>query len=107
MSSIQSQSAHPESPLAVKPLFAIGRLVATPGAIGMLHQRKLSPFHFVSRHLNGDWGDLDGEDRKENQSALANGTRIFSSYQIDEKTRLWIITEADRSATTLLLPEEY
>lgn len=107
MPPIQNQSAQPTSQPAVKPLFAIGRLVATPGAIGMLHQRKLSPFHFVSRHLRGDWGDLDGEDKRENQSALANGTRIFSSYQIDEKTKLWIITEADRSATTLLLPEEY
>lgn len=89
-----------------KPLFPLGRVVATPGAIDLLKQRALSPFDFVSRHWQGDWGDLDIDDIKANQYALRHGLRLLSSYRIDN-TKLWIITEADRSATTLLLPEEY
>ncbi len=90
-----------------KPLFAIGKLVATPGAVDMLKAHQLSPFDYVNRHLQGDWGDLDAEDVQANQVALRHGTRLLSCYRIDQETRLWIITEADRSATTLLLPEEY
>ncbi len=89
-----------------KPLFPIGKVVATPGAAELLKQHELSPFDFVVRHWQGDWGDLGPEDVKANQYALRHGTRILSSYRIKD-AKLWIITEADRSATTLLLPEEY
>lgn len=89
------------------PLFPLGKLVATPGAIELLKQHELSPFDFVCRHVAGDWGDLDAEDVQANQAALRQGTRLFSSYRIGEEHKLWIITEADRSSTTLLLPSEY
>ena len=90
-----------------KPLFFLGRLVATPGALDLLNRLEISPFDFVSRHRQGDWGDLDAHDVKANEDALRYGTRLLSSYRIDAHDKLWIITEADRSATTLLLPEEY
>ena len=90
-----------------KPLFALGKLVATPGAVEMLKAHQLSPFDFISRHWQGDWGDLDREDVQANQAALRYGTRLMSCYRINDDTRLWIMTECDRSATTLLLPEEY
>ena len=89
------------------PLFTLGKLVATPGAIELLKQHELSPFDYVTRHWQGDWGDLDAEDVEANQAALQYGTRLFSSYRIGDQAKLWIITEADRSSTTLLLPSEY
>jgi hypothetical protein len=64
------------------------------------------PLHILSRHASGDWGELDAHDRRENGRALKNGRRILSSYPVGEQ-RVWVITEADRSVTTLLLPEEY
>lgn len=90
-----------------QPLFPLGQIVATPGAIERLQQLERSPFYLLSRHGQGDWGDLDPEDIKANQEALRYGGRLFSSYVIDPDQKLWIITEADRSVTTLLLPEEY
>jgi hypothetical protein len=89
------------------PLFPSGRLVATPGALTLLEQTNKSPLEFLSRHLRGDWGDLCQEDKAENELSLRNGFRILSGYQVSEIGILWIITEADRSVTTLLLPEEY
>jgi hypothetical protein len=63
---------------------------------------------FLDRHVQGDWGDLDDEDRKLNDEALVDGSRIFSAYILkDGHTKIWCITEADRSSTCLLLPEEY
>lgn len=90
-----------------KPLFPLGKLVATRGAVDLLRIHELSPFDLVTRHWEGDWGDLDEEDTKANQYALRHGLRLLSSYVIGGSAKLWIITEADRSATTLLLPEEY
>jgi hypothetical protein len=89
------------------PLFPPGKLVATPGALALLEQTNKSPLEFLSRHLRGDWGDLCPEDKAENESSLKNGFRILSGYQVSETGTLWIITEADRSMSTLLLPEEY
>jgi hypothetical protein len=89
------------------PLFTAGRLVATPGALALLEQVDKSPLEYISRHLRGDWGDLDQEDRTENQLSLKYGFRLLSSYQVTETEKLWVITEADRSVTTLLLPREY
>ena len=89
------------------PLFSPGRLVATPGAIALLERTDKSPLEFLSRHLRGDWGDLCPEDKTENELSLKYGFRLLSSYQATETEKLWVITEADRSLTTLLLPEEY
>jgi len=65
------------------------------------------PQEFLDRHGNGDWGEVDSHDAKENEISLQSGLRLLSSYTTVTGDRLWIITEADRSATTLLLPEEY
>lgn len=89
------------------PLFASGRLVATPGALALLEEAKRSPSEFLSRHLRGDWGELCQEDKTENELSLEHGFRLLSSYPVTETDTLWIITEADRSVTTLLLPSEY
>ena len=90
-----------------KPLFPLGKLVATRGAAELLKKHERSPFEFAARHWAGDWGDLDIHDCRANDLALENGTRLLSAYRIDDNTKLWIITEADRSSTVLLLPEEY
>ena len=62
---------------------------------------------FLHRHVVGDWGDLDGDDRAENELSVQEGFRILSAYHLRDGTKIWIITEADRSSTTILLPEEY
>ena len=89
------------------PLFPPGRLVATPGALALLERVNKSPLEYISRHLRGDWGDLDPEDKTENELSVKYGFRLLSSYQVTGDENLWVITEADRSVTTLLLPEEY
>jgi hypothetical protein len=90
-----------------QPLFDLGRVVATPGALRALEEARESPFTFLERHVSGDWGDLVEEDRQENELALKSGFRLFSAYRLGDETKIWIITEHDRSATTLLLPSEY
>lgn len=87
--------------------FSLGQVLATPGALGLLARLELNPTTFLTRHVTGDWGDLDTEDRQLNDAAVLNGGRIFSAYKVGPEHRIWIITEADRSATTVLLPEEY
>lgn len=89
------------------PLFPPGQLVATPGALALLEKANKSLLEFLSRHLRGDWGDLCQEDKTENELSLKHGFRLMSSYPITDTEKLWIITEADRSVTTLLLPKEY
>jgi len=89
------------------PLFSAGQIVATPGALALLEQANQSPLEFLSRHLCGDWGDLCQDDKTENELSLKYGFRLMSSYMVKDTERLWIITEADRSVTTLLLPAEY
>ena len=89
------------------PLFPLGRIVATPGALAALERAKQPPTSFLARHAIGDWGELEPTDVAENEYSVAHGLRLLSSYRTDAGERLWIITEADRSATTLLLPEEY
>lgn len=92
----------------MKPLFPLGQTVATPGSLELMNEKGVNPSALIHRHVNGDFGDLCREDVKANQDALKTGARIFSSYNINgRKERIWIITEADRSLTTLLLPEEY
>ena len=86
-------------------LFIHGQIVATPGALS-LEEQGVNLLTYLHRHLNGDWGDLDEEDKTENDFSVNHGFRIMSAYNTPEG-RLWIITEADRSATTFLLPSEY
>jgi hypothetical protein len=94
--------------LPTVPLFSAGRIVATPGALCLLEQANKSPLEFLSRHLRGDWGDdLCQEDKTENELSLKYGFRLLSSYRVTDTEKIWIITEADRSVTTLLLPDEY
>lgn len=87
--------------------FSIGRIVATPGALRALERANQSADVFLARHAAGDWGELDREDIRENEYSLAHGFRLLSSYTTATGSKLWIITEADRSVTTLLLPDEY
>jgi hypothetical protein len=89
------------------PLFPFGQIVANPGALAALEKAGQQPGEFFARHGSGDWGDLDEHDRKENQLSLERGFRLLSSYFTNANEKIWLITEADRSATTLLLPEEY
>jgi hypothetical protein len=84
----------------------LGRVMATPGALKLLLEAGGHPFDLLSRHATGDWGELCAFDRCQNQIALHNGYRVLSSYPIWTE-RVWVITEADRSVTTILLPEEY
>lgn len=95
-----------------KPLVKLGQVVATPGALVALEVAGHTSWEFLSRHLQGDWGTLDDEDRQANDQALKDGSRILSAYVLDGGTKLWLITEVEddqgnRAATTLLLPKEY
>lgn len=87
--------------------FRLGRLVMTRGAERAFEESGDDPFTFLSRHASGDWGEVDDEDQEANKRAVDNGVRILSAYRTGKGERLWVITEADRSATTILLPEEY
>ena len=88
------------------PLLPLGRVVATPGALKLLVEAGGRPFELLARHATGDWGQLCAFDQRQNRIALRDGYRVLSSYPIGGE-RVWIITEADRSITTILLPEEY
>ena len=90
-----------------KPLFDLGQLVATPAALAALEKTGQNPMEFLSRHVTGDWGEIPEEDKKENLFSLEKGFRLLSSYRTTAGDRVWVITEANRSHTTLLLPEEY
>ena len=87
--------------------FALGQTFITPGAIKALELTGQSAIEFLRRHMAGDWGELSDDDIKENELSLEKGFRLLSRYETSKGERLWIITEADRSATTVLLPSEY
>jgi len=91
----------------VKPLFTLGQLVATPGALAVLEKAGQQPGDFLARHVRGDWGEVPPEDIRENDFSLKQGFRLLSAYHTNAGDRLWVITEADRSSTCILLPEEY
>lgn len=97
LSQVNSESAN----------FSLGRTVATPHALQVLAQQGITPLSLLKRHASRDWGDVSPDDAQANQVALESGTRLFSSYHIGPDARIWVITEADRSVTTLLLPSEY
>ena len=89
-------------------LFQLGRVVATPGALRAIEENAVDVWNLLQRHVNGDWGCVPEEDRLENLLSVEKGYRLMSSYPLNERgDKLWIITEADRSSTCLLLPEEY
>ena len=85
----------------------LGHIVATPGALEALRDADISSAHLLMRHVSGDWGSVSRSDAKANDAALIHGDRVLSSYVLSTGVTIWIITEADRSATTLLLPEDY
>jgi len=87
--------------------FALGRILATPGAINAMKEAGESPLKLLRRHVHGDWGDLHEDDLRANELATRRGMRILSAYVLSTGERVWIITEANRSATTILLPQEY
>jgi histidine ammonia-lyase len=87
--------------------FALGQTFITPGAEEALQIAGQTATEFLCRHMSGDWGELSDEDMKENEFSLKEGLRLLSAYQTGKGQKLWIITEADRSATTILLPSEY
>ena len=84
----------------------LGRVLATPGALRLLQDAGEDPFGYLARHAFGDWGELEAHDLRENERSLRQGWRVLSSYPIGGR-RVWVITEADRSCTTILLPEGY
>jgi hypothetical protein len=86
--------------------FALGHIVATPGALRLIAHSKVDPGKLLDRHVTGDWGDLDEADKQENELSVRKGFRILSAYGTGDR-KLWVITEADRSVTTILRPDEY
>ena len=95
-----------ETTIQVKPLFELGRTVATPSALLKLTGMDINPSSLLSRHIYGDWQDMSEGDQECNREAVNQEERIFSAYVFGE-VKFWVITEADRSSTTILLPEEY
>ena len=87
--------------------FSLGQTMATPDALAALTESGHSPCEFLRRHISGDWGDVDAEDQQSNEDALLHGERLLSAYRTGNGTKLWVITEADRSVTTILLPSNY
>jgi hypothetical protein len=87
--------------------FTLGQVVATPGALALLEKHGKSPAEFLARHSSNDWGDACSEDAEQNDRAAECGYQIMSVYKIAANASVWIITEGDRSATTVLLPEDY
>ncbi|MDF7824082.1 hypothetical protein P4B35_08665 [Pontiellaceae bacterium B12227] len=90
-----------------KKLFELGMVVMTPGAASLLVACGIDTCDIIERHQSGDWGELYPDDCRVNDDAVRYGSQILSAYKFEEGQRLWIITEADRSVTTLLLPSEY
>ncbi len=87
--------------------FSPGELVITPGALYAFQFSMDRIVPYLLRHLQGDWGDLDADDRRVNEHALVRGLRLLSAYTLSDGTRLYLITDSDRSVTTFLLPDEY
>ena len=90
-----------------KPKFKLGQMCSTPGALEAMNDAEQSPMEFVRRHVSGDWGEVCAEDQQANEDALDSNLRLLSAYRTKKNMKLWVITETDRSATTILLPEEY
>jgi len=96
----------------LRPKFKLGQVVATPGALESLQKARQAPQALLDRHINGDWGDLSGDDKSLNDEALVDGSRIMSAYTLSNGEKLWVITEAadddgNRICSTILRPDEY
>ena len=104
-----SPATNPQSPNRDHdgPLFPLGRTVATPGALALCEQHNISPLSLIARHHRGDFGDLCDDDLKANESALFEGQRLLSAFNIGGQEKLYVITEWDRSLTTILKASEY
>ena len=87
--------------------FPLGQVVATPGALAALEEASQKPIEFLVRHQAGDWGTVPEGDKAENEYSVTHGLRILSAYALKTGVKIWVITESDRSVTTLLLPSEY
>lgn len=85
----------------------MGIICATPAALEVLHTCTVPFTNLVTRHVTGDWGTISAEDAARNEMAFTQGGRLLSVYPLADQTVIWVITEADRSATTLLVPEDY
>lgn len=91
-----------------KALFPLGQVVATPGALDALGAEEIGAELLLHRHISGDWGEVGEDDKRENEASVKESWRILSAYTLARTgVQLWVITESDRSATTLLLPDEY
>ena len=90
-----------------EPLFELGAIVATPGALRVMLTNGVQPQDLLERHVTSDWSEMDADDQATNHEAIKHGARIFSAYRVSPTHRIWVITESDRSATTLLRPEDY
>jgi hypothetical protein len=93
--------------MRLESLFPLGNLYATPGVIAAAEASGDNLMLFVFRHSAGDWGDLSREDVRANAQSLKDSTRLLSAYHLKDGTKIWVITEADRSSSTILLPGEY
>ena len=91
----------------MKPKFPLGQVVGTPGALKAIAEAGQSPEFFLDKHVAGDWGEIGNEDKRANEHALVDGSRLLSAYRTLRGVKIWVITEADRSSTCLLRPEEY
>jgi len=87
--------------------FELGQTFITPGALEALRESGQAPHEFLLRHVAGDWGELSEDDRNENERSLQHGFRLLSAYSTSRGRKIWILTEWDRSATTILIPDEY
>ena len=90
-----------------KPKFELGQLLTTPGALQALSRNGADGSVYADRHRKGDWGNVSDHSVHENERALIQHDPIMSAYTLEDGTRIWIVTEADRGTTTILLPEEY
>lgn len=97
----------PQPDPPIRPLFPLGQVVTTPGALAAFERNRQPPHEFLRRHIHGDWGDLAPSDQAANDYAVLHAQRLLSAYRLNDGTKICVITEADRSATTSLLPEEY
>ena len=88
-------------------LFDLGKIYTTPGALNVLERNKTTLAPFLERHRSGDWGDLEDEEKAENDESVTDGYRILSAYGLPDDEKIWIITEAGRLSTSVLLPTEY
>ncbi|KAE9848418.1 hypothetical protein QZM25_32065 [Burkholderia contaminans] len=90
-----------------KPRFELGVVLVTPAGLAALEAAQIPEVLLLARHVHGDWGELSEEDRLQNELAVLLGLRLLSSYPLPTGGKVWVITEADRSATTILLPDDY